>query len=115
MRICCRVAGYPMSDWIGIAFLVLLLAGAYFGVRALANPKPRTSDDFERSAAENTTMLGASMNALNEMMNPAAAKSRETIEQMKDGRYQKKKREGKAGGTVNDETEGGEDVNIGER
>lgn len=104
-----------MGDWIGIAFLVLLFIGAYFGIRALANPKPRTSDDFERSAAENTTMVGASMNALNEIMNPAAAKSRETIEQMKDGRYQKKKREGKASGTADEQGEGTDEANIGER
>ncbi|NOT47089.1 MAG: hypothetical protein HOP17_04985 [Acidobacteria bacterium] len=92
-----------MGDWIGIAFLVLLLAGAYFGIRALANPKPRTSEDFERNAAENTTMLGASMNALNELMNPEAAKAKEVQMQMKDGRYGKKKREGKAGGPVNED------------
>lgn len=104
-----------MSDWIGIAFLILVLGGAYFGIRALANPRPRTSDDFERSAAENTTMLGASMNALNELMNPQEAKAKEVQMQMKDGRYLKKKREGKAGGTVDEEGEGSEDANIGER
>jgi hypothetical protein len=38
------------------------------------------------------------MNALHELMNPEAAKAKETITQMKEGRYQKKKREGKAGG-----------------
>ncbi len=46
-------------------------------------------------------MLGVSMNALNELMNPSEAKAKEVITQMKEGRYQKKKREGKAGGTVN--------------
>ncbi len=92
-----------MGDWIGLFLLVLLAAGAYFGLRALANPKPRTSDDFERGAAENTTMLGASMNALNEIMNPAAAKAKETIQQLKDGRYQKKKREGKSNGNLESE------------
>ena len=86
-----------MSDWIGIAFFILLIAGAYFGIRALANPRPRTAEEFERSAAENTTMLGASMNALNELMNPEAAKAKEVQMQMKDGRYTKKRREGKAG------------------
>ena len=91
-----------MSDWIGVAFLVLLVAGAYFGIKALANPKPRTAEDFERNAAENTTMLGASMNALNELMNPESAKAKEVQMQMKDGRYGKKKREGKAGGTSDD-------------
>lgn len=94
-----------MDDWIGIAFFVLLLAGAYFGIRALANQKPRTAEDFERNAAENTTMLGASMNALNELMNPEAAKAKEVQMQMKDGRYGKKKREGKAGGMVEGDEE----------
>ncbi|HLA96090.1 MAG TPA: hypothetical protein VK612_10235 [Pyrinomonadaceae bacterium] len=65
-----------MQDWIGVAFFVLLTAGAYFGLRALAKPQTRTSEEFERNAAENTTMMGASMNALQELMNPEAAKAR---------------------------------------
>ena len=85
-----------MSDWIGIGFFVLLLIAGYFGIRALANQKPKTAEEFEKSAAENTTMLGASMNALHELMNPEAAKSKEVQMQMKEGRYGKKKREGKA-------------------
>lgn len=87
-----------MSDWIGLLFFVLLIVGVIAGLKALSKPQTRTSEEFERNASENTTMLGASMNALNEVMNPAAAKAKETIMQMKDGRYQKKKREGKAGG-----------------
>lgn len=87
-----------MTDWIGLAFLVLLVVGAILGLRALAKPRTRTAEEFEKSAAENTTMLGASMNALQELMDPAAAKSKEVITQMKEGRYQKKKREGKADG-----------------
>ncbi len=91
-----------MSDWIGAAFLILLLIGALLGLRALAKPRPRTSEEFERNAAEGTTALGSSMNALQELMNPEAAKAKEVITQMKEGRYQKKKREAKAGGTVDD-------------
>ncbi|PYS99657.1 MAG: hypothetical protein DMF63_11295 [Acidobacteria bacterium] len=87
-----------MQDWIGLAFFVLLIIGAIVGLKILAKPRTRTSDEFERNAAENTTMMGASMNALQELMNPEAAKSKEVITQMKEGRYQKKKREGKAGG-----------------
>src|SRR3982750_3255294 len=98
-----------MSDWIGLGFLLLLIAGAWFGLRALAKPRPRTSEEFERNAAEGTTSLGASMNALQELMNPEAAKAKEVQTQMKEGRYQKKKREGKAGGTAED-TELGEDL-----
>ncbi|MGD9563697.1 MAG: hypothetical protein AB7F88_16755 [Pyrinomonadaceae bacterium] len=93
-----------MGDWIGLAFVILLVAAAYFGLRALANQRPRTTEEFERNAAENTTMLGATMNALNELMNPQAAKAKEVEMQMKDGRYGKKKREGKAGDQA-DETE----------
>ena len=85
-----------MSDWLGVAFFALLLVGAFFGLRALAKPRPRTSEEFERGAAEGTTAMGASFNALQELMNPEAAKAKEVITQMKEGRYQKKKREGKA-------------------
>jgi hypothetical protein len=87
-----------MQDWIGLAFFILLIVGVIVGLKILAKPQTKTAEEFERNAAENTTMMGASMNALQELMNPEAAKSKETITQMKKGRYQKKKREGKAGG-----------------
>lgn len=90
-----------MSDWIGLIFFVLLITGVIFGLKALSKPQTRTAEEFERNAAENTTMLGASMNALQELMNPEAAKAKEVQMQMKEGRYQKKKREGKAGGDGN--------------
>ena len=85
-----------MSDWIGLVFFVLLAVGAIAGLKALSKSRPRTEEEFERNASEGTTALGASMNALQELMNPEAAKSKEVIMQMKEGRYQKKKREGKA-------------------
>jgi hypothetical protein len=88
-----------MSDWIGLTFFVLLIVGVLVGLRVLSKTRMTTSDEFERNAAEGTTMLGASMNALNELMNPSEAKAKEVITQMKEGRYQKKKREGKAGGS----------------
>lgn len=76
------------------------------GLKVLAKPQTRTSEEFERNAAEGTTGLGASMNALHELMNPEAAKAKETITQMKEGRYQKKKREGKAGDDAQTEGRG---------
>jgi hypothetical protein len=85
-----------MEDWIGLAFFVLLIVGIIIGPKILSKPRTRTSEEFERNAAEGTTAIGASMNALHELMNPEAAKAKETITQMKEGRYQKKKREGKA-------------------
>lgn len=91
-----------MQDLIGLIFFVLLIVGVIVGLKALAKPRPRTEADFERNAAEGTTAFGAGMNALHEMMNPEAAKAKETITQMKEGRYQKKKREGKADGDANE-------------
>lgn len=86
-----------MSDWLGLGFIILLVFGAIAGLRVLSKPHARTAEEFERNAAENTTMMGASMNALHELMNPEAAKSKEVITQMKEARYQKKKRRGDAG------------------
>lgn len=85
-----------MSDWIGLAFFVVLIAGIFIGLKILSKPRKSTEAEFERSAAENKTMLGASMNALQELMNPEAAKAKEVQTQLKEGRYNKKKREGKA-------------------
>ena len=87
-----------MGDWIGLGFFVLLVVGALVAVKALANPRPRTSDEFEQGAAENTTMAGALMNALHDITNPAEARAKEVRMQMKEGTYRKKKREGKAEG-----------------
>jgi hypothetical protein len=93
-----------MSDWIGATFLLLLVLGAYLGLRALSKPRVTTSEEFEKKAAEGTTMMGASMNALQELLNPEAAKAKEVQTQLKEGRYGRKRREGKAGGNL-DESE----------
>jgi hypothetical protein len=85
-----------MQDWIGLLFFVLLIAGIFIGLKILAKPVTRTEEEFERNAAESVSMLGASMNALQELMNPEAAKAKEVQTQLKEGRYGKKKREGKA-------------------
>jgi len=87
-----------MSDWIGLGFFVLVIIAAIVGLKMISKPATRTSEEFERNAAEGTTMLGATMNALQEAMNPEEAKAKETITQMKEGRYVKKRKEGKAGG-----------------
>ncbi|MDQ3063960.1 MAG: hypothetical protein M3R14_14035 [Acidobacteriota bacterium] len=92
-----------MADWIGLLFFVLLIVGIFIGLKVLSKPVKRTEAEFERNAAESTSMLGAGMNALQELMDPAAAKAKEVQIQMKEGRYLKKKREGKANGT--DDTE----------
>ena len=86
-----------MADWVGLIFLIVLAVGAFIGLKALARPRTRTAEEFERSAAEGTTPLGASMNALQELLNPEAAKSKEVQTQLKEGRYAKKKQDGEGG------------------
>ncbi len=89
-----------MQDWIGVGFFILLIVGALIGLKVLSKPRISTAEEFERRAAEEKTMLGASMNALQEIMDPAEKRAKEVIEQMKDGTFQKKKREGKADGSL---------------
>ena len=84
-----------MGDWAGLIFFVVLAVGVIVGLKLLAKPATRTEAEFERNAAEGTTALGASMNALQELMNPEAAKGREVQTQLKEGRYSKKKQDGK--------------------
>jgi sensor histidine kinase regulating citrate/malate metabolism len=94
-----------MGDWIGLIFFVLLIVGVLVGLKLLSKPVTRTEEEFERNAAASTSMLGASMNALQELMNPEAAKAKEVQTQVKEGRYMKKKREGKAGGSADEPDE----------
>ena len=94
-----------MADWMGIIFFVVLIAGVLIGLKLLSRPRTSTADEFEKRAADSTTALGAGLGALQEMMNPEAAKAREVITQMKEGRYLKKKKEGKAGGNADEDEE----------
>jgi hypothetical protein len=92
-----------MSDILGVLFFVLLAIGIFVGLKMLSQPQKRTEAEFERNAAESTSMLGAGMNALQEALDPAAARAKEVQTQLKEGRYNKKKREDKANDDVEDE------------
>ncbi len=87
-----------MQDWIGLLFFILLIVGAFVGLKILSKPQIKNEEEFERGAAESTSALGASMNALQEILDPAEARAKEVKVQLKEGRYNKKKREGKANG-----------------
>ena len=87
-----------MNDWIGLLFFGVLIVGVFVGLKILAKPRRSTEAEFERNAAGGSTLLGTSLNALQGILDPAAAKAKETQTQLKEGRYGKKKREGKANG-----------------
>jgi hypothetical protein len=92
-----------MNDWIGLAFIIGLLILALLGLRTLAKPRTRTAEEFERGASENPSFTGALLNALHDVTDPGAKRRKEVIQQMKEGRYMKKKREGKAGGDIDND------------
>ncbi len=87
-----------MGDWIGLLFFALLIIGIIVGLKLLSKPVTRTEAEFERNASEGTTMLGAGMSALQGFLDPAEGRAKEVRQQMKEGRFMKKKREGKADG-----------------
>lgn len=87
-----------MSDILGLMFFVLLIVGAFVGLKVLSKPQKRTAAEFERNVAEGGSAIGAAVNALQEAFDPAAARAKEVQTQLKEGRYGKKKREGKANG-----------------
>lgn len=91
-----------MNDWFGLLFFVLLIAGVFIGLKILAKPTRRTEEEFEKNAAESASLLGASMNALQEILDPAEARVKEVKTQLQQGSYNKKKREGKAEGENSD-------------
>jgi hypothetical protein len=84
-----------MTDWLGLLFFVLLIVGIIVGLKILSKPQKRTEAEFERNAAEGSA-LGTGVNALQEILDPAEARAKEVKIQLKEGRYNKKKREGKA-------------------
>lgn len=88
-----------MSDWIGLAFFVLIIVGIFIGLKLLGNQPKRTEQEFENRVSDGTGLMSAGVNALNELLNPNEAKAKEVVTQVKEGRFNKKKREGKANGT----------------
>ena len=94
-----------MNDVFGLLFFVLLIVGVFVGLKVLSRPQKRTEQEFERNAAQSASMLGASMTALQGILDPSEGKARETRMHVKEGRYNKKKREGKGNGTVDLEGE----------
>ncbi len=89
-----------MSDWIGLAFFVLIIVGIFIGLKLLGNQPKRTEQEFENRVSDGTGLMSAGVNALNEALNPNEAKAKEVITQVKEGRFNKKKREGKGDGNL---------------
>lgn len=91
-----------MNDWLGLVFFILFFLGIFIGLKILSKPQKRTIEEFERKAAEGAETLNAGMMALDRFLNPAAARAEIVKADIKNGRYNKKKREGKGNGNITD-------------
>ena len=94
-----------MSDWIGLAIFVLVIAGAVVGLSFLGRRRPpMTEEEFEQRAAEaRGTTGGGAMYALQKLFDPKAAEAVEVQQDLRAGYYNKQAGQGEGGGE--DETE----------
>jgi predicted lipid-binding transport protein (Tim44 family) len=83
-----------MTDYIGLGFFIFLIIGAILGLKILSKPRKLTANEFEKSAAEGSGMLGASMMELQKILDPAASKSVEVVQDLKGGKFDKKQAKG---------------------
>src|SRR5687768_3688985 len=80
-----------MSDWIGLAVILLIILGGLFGAAYLGRPQEKISEEeFERRVKEGARTRAA-MFALQQWLNPKAAKAYEVQQDLKHGYYNKKK------------------------
>lgn len=100
-----------MSDWIGLGVIVLVLAGAAFGLSRLgAPPREVSPEEFERRVQDaRGTMKSAAfggMYALQKLMNPRGAEAVEAQRDLRAGYYDESERAGEGGDDEGDDHEG---------
>jgi hypothetical protein len=72
-----------MKDWIGLAFIFLLIVG---GLYLLTRPtKPLTVEEFEKRAVENRGLMGTGALGLQKFLDPGAGKAAEVQEDFRQG------------------------------
>ncbi len=74
-----------MSDWIGLAVIVLLVIGAIAGLSTLGKPYEVSVEEFEKRAHEAPGMMSAGLSGLQKILDPAAGKAAEVQEDFKQG------------------------------
>jgi hypothetical protein len=88
-----------MGDWIGLGVIVLVVVGALVGLSYLGKTrKPLTEEEYEQRVAEaKGTTRGAAiagLNALENFVNPKAAKAVAVQQDLRAGYYDDQEEEG---------------------
>lgn len=78
-----------MSDWIGLAIIVVLVVGGLAALSQLGKPYNVSTEEFEKRAQEGPGLISAGLVGLQKALDPSKEKSVEVIEDMKRGRYNK--------------------------
>jgi len=78
----------------GIGFFVLLVLGAFFGLRALSRKRISSEAEFERNAAQSSSVLGAGVKALQGMLDPGHEKAKQAVAEFERGIYDKRSESG---------------------
>jgi hypothetical protein len=102
-----------MSDWIGLGIIVFLVICGLFGLSQLSKPYDVTTEEFEKRAQEGPGLLSAGLVSLQKALDPSKEKAVEVVEDLKQGRYNKKEESGdppEAGDDSNDKVNGEPDA-----
>src|SRR6185436_9342746 len=87
-RTCKRTNGFrmeaanSMSDWIGIAVIVLVVLCGLFGLSQLSKPYDVSVEEFEKRAKEGPSLMSAGLSGLQKFLDPAAEKAIEVQEDL---------------------------------
>ena len=93
-----------MNDWIGLGIIAFLVLCGLFGLSQLSKPYNVTVEEFERRAQEGPGLLSAGLVSIQKALDPSKEKAVEVLEDLKQGRYNKKEESG-------DPPEAGDDSN----
>lgn len=83
-----------MSDWIGLAVIGFVILCVVFLLSQVSKPYDVSTEEFEKRAQEGPGLLNASLVGLQKALDPSKEKSVEVLEDLKQGRYNKKQGSG---------------------
>ena len=96
-----------MSDWIGLAVIGFVILCVVFLFSQISKPYNVTTEEFEKRAQEGPGLLNASLVGLQKALDPSKEKSVEVLEDLKQGRYNKKQGSGEPPEAGHDDDEKG--------
>ena len=83
-----------MNDWIGLADIAFIVLGGVLAIWGLSKPYSVSVEEFEKRAQEGPGLLNASLVGLQKALDPSKEKAVEVLEDLKQGRYNRKQQSG---------------------